>query len=114
MTQVCDLTNGKCQPCEGGIPKLTPEEAQAFLPQVPDWQINDDSTIITRRFEFKSFKPVMSFMNAVAWIAEQEGHHPDCYLGYNYCEISYTTHALDGLSENDFICAAKIDRLLAS
>lgn len=109
---VCDLAQGKCLPCEGGVAKLTAAQANTYLEQTPQWGINTDVTLIKRSFEFKNFKQVMFFMNAVAWVAEQEGHHPDVELGYNYCHISFTTHAIDGLSDNDFICAAKVDALL--
>lgn len=108
----CDLSQKKCVPCEGGVPALTAAEIKPLLQQLNDWQINADHTEIVKRFEFKGFNKVMSFVNAVAWIANQESHHPDIKLGYNYCEILYTTHAVNGLTDNDFICAAKVDQLL--
>ena len=112
MNTICSLTDKKCVPCEGGVPKMTREEAGAALPQVPGWQLSEDALSITRRFEFKGFYKCMAFINAMAWIANSENHHPDFAAGYNYCEVTFTTHAIDGLSENDFICAAKLNALL--
>ena len=110
----CDLTNKHCKPCEGGVAPLTTAAARALLSNTPEWQLADDGKSIHRRFEFKGFNKVMGFINAIAWIANQEKHHPDVTYGYNYCAITFTTHAIDGLSENDFICAAKIDTLTIS
>ena len=107
-----DLSHKKCVPCEGGVSPLSTEASSALQQQTPEWVVNDDNTIIKRRFAFKNFLRTMSFVNAVAWIANQENHHPDMKVGYNYCEIDYATHAIGGLSENDFICAKKIDALL--
>lgn len=107
----CDLSNKHCKACEGGVAPLTREEAEKLLLQVPAWQLSTNAKSMVRRFEFKGFNKVMGFMNAVAWIANAEKHHPDVALGYNYCEITFTTHAIEGLSENDFICAAKVDLL---
>lgn len=107
------LTTIRCVGCEGGIPPLTPTEIQGFLGQITNWQVSADQKTISKRYTFKGFYKTMAFVNAVAWIANQENHHPDIQLGYNYCEINYTTHAIDGLSKNDFICAAKVDALNA-
>ena len=112
MNTTCDLTNKKCVPCEGGVPTLSRSEAEKFLQDIPGWQLADDNKSITRRFEFKGFYKCMAFINAMAWIANAENHHPDFSAGYSYCEVTFTTHAIDGLSENDFICAAKINALL--
>ncbi len=106
------LNQKKCQACEGFSEALDLDTATRFLKETPEWQLSKDHKAIERHFEFKGFNKVMGFVNAAAWIANQEGHHPDIKLGYNYCHITYTTHALNGLSENDFICAAKIDQLL--
>ncbi len=109
----CDLTAGHCEPCEGGVAPLSMTEAGELLLQLADgWSMSGDAKTIRRRFAFRGFNKTMGFVNAVAWIANQEMHHPDICFGYNYCEISFTTHAIDGLSRNDFICAAKVDRLL--
>ena len=107
-----ELTDKKCVPCEGGVPSLTREEAERYLNKLTDgWSLSDDARFIYRDFKFKGFYKTMAFVNAIAWIANAEGHHPDLEVGYNHCLIKYTTHAIDGLTENDFICAAKIDRL---
>ncbi|BBL34071.1 putative pterin-4-alpha-carbinolamine dehydratase [Nitrosomonas stercoris] len=113
MTDVCDLTARKCKPCEGGVPPLTEEEANNLLQQLgQDWQLMDNK--ISRTLSFKNYYQTMAFVNAVAWISHQEDHHPDMLVGYNQCRVEYTTHAIGGLSENDFICAAKVDMLLGS
>ncbi len=113
MTNVCDLTNRKCKPCEGGVPPLKQEETERLLKQLePSWQLIDNK--ISRTFSFKNYYQTMAFVNAVAWISHQEDHHPDMVVGYNQCRVEYTTHAINGLSENDFICAAKVDMLLVS
>lgn len=111
MNQTCDLQSKKCVPCEGGVPKLDKEQVAALLKNLHGWQVNADNTIITKRFSFKNFYRTMAFVNAIAWIANQENHHPDLEVGYNYCVVNYMTHAIKGLSENDFICAAKVDGL---
>ncbi|MEM9058123.1 MAG: 4a-hydroxytetrahydrobiopterin dehydratase [Pseudomonadota bacterium] len=109
-----DLTERRCKPCEGGMPALTADEAAGYLEQLEDgWSISDDGKEIRRDFQFHNFYRSMAFTNAVAWVANKEGHHPDLEVGYGHCLVRYTTHAIGGLSENDFICAAKIDALLA-
>lgn len=109
-----DLHTIRCVACEGGIPALSKKDAEAYLAQVPDWIINETGTHISRRFTFKDFYHTMAFVNAVAFIANQENHHPDLEVGYNVCLVKYQTHAVSGLTQNDFICAAKIDRLDAN
>src|SRR5579871_6404868 len=111
MNTVCDLGTKHCVPCEGGVPALTKDQVKKFLAEVKDWQVNAENTQISKRFTFKGFYKTMAFVNAIAWIANQENHHPDMEVGYNYCVIRFTTHAISGLSENDFICAAKVDEL---
>ena len=106
----CDLTQGKCKPCEGGVPPLSDAEVDRMLPQVPDWIRAGKA--IARTFRFANYHETMAFVNATAWISHRENHHPDLAVGYNQCTVTYTTHAIDGVSENDFICAAKIDALL--
>ena len=106
---VSDLAGRKCRPCETGVPPLRPEEIDTFLQQVPGWQhVNG---VISRTYRFKDHHQTMAFVNAVAWISHREDHHPDLAVGYNQCRVDYMTHAVKGLSENDFICAAKIDKL---
>jgi 4a-hydroxytetrahydrobiopterin dehydratase len=112
MNAACDLTQKSCVPCEGGVSPIERTEAEALLRNLDGWQLDDDGKMIRRRYEFRGFFRTMSFINAMAWVVNQEGHHPDFSAGYNYCEVGFTTHAIDGLSENDFICAAKIDALL--
>ena len=108
------LVERKCKPCEGGVEPLDPSAAGALLGELHhDWQLGDDGKSIERDFEFPGYGRTMAFVNAVAWIATVEGHHPDLRVGYGNCHVLYTTHAIGGLSDNDFICAAKIDRLVA-
>jgi 4a-hydroxytetrahydrobiopterin dehydratase len=106
------LTDRKCVPCEGGVPPLTPAKAKLLARQLhKDWRIAKDSKSVTRALKFKDFYRTMSFVNALAHIANTEDHHPDLKIGYNYCGVTFSTHSIGGLSENDFICAAKLDRL---
>ncbi|EKD53838.1 MAG: pterin-4-alpha-carbinolamine dehydratase [uncultured bacterium] len=111
MNEICDLQAKHCKPCEGGVSPLGKEKVNMLLAKLKNWEVNKEGTIIQHRFLFKNFYKTMTFVNAVAWIANQENHHPDMEVGYNYCVIHYTTHAIHGLSENDFICAAKVDAL---
>jgi 4a-hydroxytetrahydrobiopterin dehydratase len=107
-----ELRDRKCVPCEGGIKPLDREAAAALRAGLdPAWVIAPDNGSLNRAWKFKDFYRTMSFMGAVAHIANAEDHHPDVELGYNYCRITFTTHAIGGLSENDFICAAKLDLL---
>ncbi len=108
----CDLAERHCRPCEGGVPALTLEQAQSGLRQLAaEWRLIEDGRAIWREFAFRDFYRTMSFVNALAHIANIEDHHPDLQVGYNYCRVRYSTHAIGGLSENDLICAAKIDQL---
>ena len=103
------LVSKQCKSCEGGVPVLSSDEAATLLKQLDGWQLTDK--IISKNFAFKNYYQTMAFVNATAWISHREDHHPDITVGYNQCRVEYTTHAINGLSENDFICAAKIDRL---
>ena len=105
------LTARRCKPCEGGT-ALERGQVQELLRQLDGWSLEDGGGEIRKRFVFANFHETMAFVNAVAWIAHQEDHHPDLEVGYNRCTVRYSTHAVKGLSENDFICAAKIDALL--
>jgi len=107
-----DLLSKRCLACEAGVPPLAADKIKQLLSQVETWSTNNDNTVITRRFSFKNFYQTMGFVNAVAWIANKENHHPDLEVGFNYCVVNFTTHAIKGLTENDFICAAKINALL--
>jgi 4a-hydroxytetrahydrobiopterin dehydratase len=107
-----NLSDRKCVPCKGGTKPLGPAEA-AQLRRGLDaaWTISADNRSLQRAYKFKDFYRTMSFMGALAHIANGEDHHPDVQLGYNYCRVTFSTHSIGGLSENDFICAAKVDRL---
>jgi 4a-hydroxytetrahydrobiopterin dehydratase len=106
------LAEQRCQPCEGGVAPMTPDAAKALMNQVSEaWQLADDARSIRGEWKFRNFYHTMSFLNAVAHIANAEDHHPDVEVGYGYCRMTFNTHAIGGLSQNDFICAAKVDAL---
>jgi 4a-hydroxytetrahydrobiopterin dehydratase len=106
------LVDRKCVPCEGGVAPLDGAAAGELMAQLHgDWQLLKDPDAIEREFIFPAFSRTMSFVNAVAFVATNEGHHPEVTFSYGYCRVKYWTHAIGGLSDNDFICAAKIDRL---
>jgi 4a-hydroxytetrahydrobiopterin dehydratase len=107
------LTEKRCKPCEGGIAPIQQAEAEKMMSKLaPGWVLSTEgSASLRREFKFKDFYRTMSFVNALAHVANIEDHHPDLEVGYNYCRIAYATHAIGGLSQNDFICAAKIDLL---
>jgi 4a-hydroxytetrahydrobiopterin dehydratase len=107
-----ELKNEQCKPCEGYGQAFNATEIAAWLEKVPEWQYNSKKNSIYRRFKFKDFFRTVSFVNAVAWIANQQNHHPTLEVSYSYCLIKFTTHALNGLSPNDFICAAKVNELI--
>jgi 4a-hydroxytetrahydrobiopterin dehydratase len=108
-----DLLQKTCKPCEGGVDALDIEAARALLAQLDEgWGLSDDATEIRREFRFSNYYETLAFVNATAWISHAEDHHPDLEVGYNRCLVRYSTHAIGGLSENDFICAAKVDALL--
>lgn len=110
-----DLLNKHCQACEGGVAPLTADQARALLGEIhADWKLNDAGNEISRGFKFKNYYQTIAFVNALAWVSHQEDHHPDLEVGYSRCLVRYSTHAIGGLSENDFICAAKIDALLTA
>lgn len=106
------LASKRCAPCEGGVSPLTKEQALRLSKELTGWELDAGAKEIRRKFAFDDFHGTMAFVNAVAWIAHRENHHPDLRVGYNECHVRYSTHAIDGLSENDFICAAKIDGLI--
>jgi 4a-hydroxytetrahydrobiopterin dehydratase len=106
------LADKKCAPCEGGVAPLTAAEAKEMAKQLhADWKVADDSKSLKRSLKFKDFYRTMSFVNALAHIANTEDHHPDLEVGYDYCRVTFSTHSIGGLSVNDYICAAKLDRL---
>ena len=109
-----DLAQKRCRPCEGGVPALDLAAATKLKDQIDRrWKWAREGQAIEAGFEFDNYYQVTAFVNAVAWIAHTTDHHPDISFGYKTCTVSYWTHAVNGLSENDFICAAKIDALLA-
>ena len=107
------LIEKHCQPCEGNVAALQSADIIPLQAQIPLWTVTPDYKRISRRFDFKNYYKTIAFVNAIAWVAHQENHHPDLSVGYNQCTVIYQTHAIGGLSENDFICAAKIDNLNA-
>lgn len=109
---MADFASKHCKPCEGGMPPLSPEKIQEFLKNLTGWQLDQAGISISKHWRFKGFSSLMFFINGVAFLANQEQHHPDVTFSYNTCTIKLTTHAINGLSENDFIVAAKIEKLL--
>lgn len=109
-----DLLSQKCVPCEGGVDPMNKADAESMLSyHVKDWILSEDSKSIFKKFEFKDFKYALGFINKVGGIAEGEGHHPDIHLtDYKFVTISLSTHAINGLSQNDFILAAKINNIM--
>lgn len=106
-----ELAQKKCVACEGGTAPLGREEAQALMQQLSGWTLSGDSRWVSREFKFRDFKAALAFVNKIGVLAQQEGHHPDIQLSWGKVVVELTTHSIDGLSENDFIVAAKIDRL---
>jgi len=105
------LTKKRCAPCEGGVPPLSAPEAEQLLEGLEDWALSDDRRWIHRAWTFPNFRVAIQAVNRIAELAEEEGHHPDLHLtGYKNLTVELTTHAIQGLSENDFILAAKIDQ----
>jgi 4a-hydroxytetrahydrobiopterin dehydratase len=104
-----ELARKKCVPCEGGVAPLTEAQVGPLLNGLPGWA--REANAIAKTYRFSNYYETLAFVNATAWISHREDHHPDLLVGYNQCKVSYWTHAIGGLSENDFICAAKIDAL---
>jgi 4a-hydroxytetrahydrobiopterin dehydratase len=108
-----ELADKRCVPCEGGVPPLDLAAAVKMRESLrPQWKIINEGKGLEATFEFRNYWRTTAFVNAVAWIAHSEDHHPDISFGFNRCTVRYWTHSINGLSENDFICAAKIDALL--
>ena len=103
------LTQKKCIPCEAGTPPLEEEKVNELMKEIPAWALKNGH--LYKKFKFNNFAEAMKFINSIAEIAEQEGHHPDFSVHYNRVEIELWTHSINGLSENDFIVAAKIDKI---
>lgn len=106
------LAEKRCRPCEGGIAPLSAESIDRLLADLSGWIREGDALVKT--WEFANYYETVAFVNATAWVSHQENHHPDLEVGFRRCRVRYTTHAIGGLSENDFICAAKIDALQAA
>jgi 4a-hydroxytetrahydrobiopterin dehydratase len=109
MSDRSELATKKCLPCEGGVAPLGPAEIERLLGQLQGWEYAAGR--IAKTYSFTNYHQTMAFVNATAWISHREDHHPDLTVGYNRCRVEYVTHAIGGLSENDFICAAKLDKL---
>ena len=109
-----NLASKKCEPCSGNTPKLSLDEINKQLSNINLWSLNDNKEMIFKKFKFKNFKKTINFINLIANISEEEGHHPDITFGYGYCLIMIHTHAIKALSINDFILAAKIDKINTS
>ncbi len=110
---MCDneLLMEHCQPLSKGADPLSGHDLEHLLSHVEGWEL--EGSELTKSFEFPDHYQTMAFVNAVAWISHREDHHPDLHVGYNTCDIRYSTHSIGGLSRNDFICAARVDALLA-
>lgn len=104
-----ELIKKQCVPCRGGIPPLTKAEAEVLLAEVPGWQLTPDGKSIRKEYQFGNFAEALQFVNEVGEIVEREDHHPDMTLGWGYVHVTFYTHKIGGLHENDFIVAAKID-----
>lgn len=104
-----ELADRKCRPCEGGVAPYGEAEAREMLAQLKGWIIENGRLV--KVFPFRDYYQTMAFVNAVAWVSHREDHHPELVVSYNKCRVEYWTHAIDGLSENDFICAAKCDAI---
>jgi 4a-hydroxytetrahydrobiopterin dehydratase len=105
-----DLASKSCVPCHGGVPRITGADVEPFMTELPNWEIVGEHHL-TRKYKFTNFRDALLFVNRVGEVAEREGHHPDIAFGWGYAEIEIWTHAIDGLSESDFILAAKIEAL---
>ena len=110
MTEPSSLIHKTCTPCQGGVAPMSAEDAERHLAQVPDWTLMDGGRRIERTWRFKSFAEAFELVKTVSALAEAEGHHPDITFGWGYATVSLYTHKIDGLHENDFILAAKLDQ----
>ncbi|MEY8096380.1 4a-hydroxytetrahydrobiopterin dehydratase [Falsihalocynthiibacter sp. S25ZX9] len=114
MTEVCMLSDKSCAPCQGIGEAMELSVAQGMMAQLADgWVLADDGKSLTREYRFKGFAKAVYMANTAAFLADQQGHHPDVSFGWGYCRVLFTSHELGGLSENDFICAAKLDQMVA-
>jgi len=105
-----NLARQHCRPCTAATQPLSQDQINTLLKQLDGWA--QQGSVISKTFDFTNYHQAISFVNAVAWVSNHEDHHPELTVSYNKCKVEYTTHAVNGLSENDFICAAKVDALL--
>lgn len=105
------LADKSCQSLPKGSPALDSQRASEMINEIPGWDLHEEEQTVRREFKFKNFYETIEFVNAVAWIANQQDHHPDLAVSYNRCQVAFTTHSVGGLSENDFICAARVNAL---
>jgi len=111
-TDTTPLSSRHCQACSGDTPPLSRSRSEALLKQIDaGWRLDEAARMLHKAFRFDNYYQTLAFVNAVAWIAHGEDHHPDLEVGYNRCHVRYSTHSIGGLSENDFICAARVDAL---
>ena len=112
MNEVCDLASKQCIPCKGGVPPLKGEALQTLFAQLGNgWEVVNEHHLI-KEYKFKNFKEALAFTNRVGDLAEQQGHHPDFYLAWGRVKLEMWTHKIDGLTESDFVFAAKADKVL--
>ena len=110
MSEISEgLVRRKCKPCEGGVEPMTPTQVDRMLKGLSGWEYNNG--LVQKTFKFRNHYETMAFVNATAWISHREDHHPDISVGFSQATVAYMTHAIGGISENDFICAAKVDAL---
>jgi 4a-hydroxytetrahydrobiopterin dehydratase len=105
-----ELANRECVPCRGGVPPLTAEQINELLPELAGWEVISNHHL-RKNFKLKDFRESLNLVNRIGELAEQQGHHPDIHFGWGYCEVTIWTHKIDGLTESDFVLAAKLDRL---
>lgn len=105
------LANEKCVPCRGDVKPMSREEAESFVAGFPSWALDEGATRITRTFRFGDFAGAMEFARRIGDAAEEQGHHPDLALGWGYCTVTFSTHRIHGLHRNDFVMAARVDRI---
>ena len=106
-----NLTAKKCTPCQGGIPPMSCDIAEKYLKDIPGWELVANATKVKRTFKFSNFVDALGFAQRVGELCEEEGHHPDITIGWGYCSVEFQTHKINGLHENDFIMAAKVNKL---
>lgn len=109
-----NLIAKKCTPCQGGIPPMTQEAAEKYLQEAPEWELRDHATRLKRTFKFNNFADAMKLAQKIGDLCEEENHHPDITVSWGYCRVEFQTHKINGLHENDFIMAAKVNHLAGS